>query len=105
MTTPMGTATARWLPMGVVIAVMPWNFPYRQVVRFLAPTILAGHVGLLKHASLTQGCGAVIEEMVHAAGAPPGLFQNLALKSDKVDALIADPRVVAVTWPGARTQV
>jgi succinate-semialdehyde dehydrogenase/glutarate-semialdehyde dehydrogenase len=99
--TPGGPATARWLPMGPVLAVMPWNFPYWQVVRFAAPTILAGNVGLLKHASLTQGCGEAIERMIVAAGAPAGLFQNLAIKSDKVDALIADPRVVAVTLTGS----
>jgi succinate-semialdehyde dehydrogenase/glutarate-semialdehyde dehydrogenase len=96
-----GSATARWLPMGPVLAVMPWNFPYWQVVRFVAPTILAGNAGLLKHASSVQGCGAAIEEMVTAAGAPAGLFQNLAIKSDKVEALIADPRIVAVTLTGS----
>lgn len=101
ITTATGTATARWLPMGPVLAVMPWNFPYWQVVRFLAPTILAGNVGLLKHASSVQGCGAAIEEMVTAAGAPKGLFQNLAIKSGKVEALIADPRIVAVTLTGS----
>ena len=100
-TTPAGPATARWLPMGPVLAVMPWNFPYWQVVRFAAPTIMAGNVGLLKHASLTQACGAAIERMIVAAGAPAGLFQNLAVTSDKVDALIADPRIVAVTLTGS----
>ena len=99
--TPGGTATAHWQPLGPVLAVMPWNFPYWQVVRFAAPTILAGNVGLLKHASLTQGCGAAIERMIVAAGAPAGLFQNLAIRSDKVDALIADPRIVAVTLTGS----
>ncbi|CAN5538991.1 NADP-dependent succinic semialdehyde dehydrogenase [soil metagenome] len=96
-----GKAVARWLPIGPVLAVMPWNFPYWQVVRFLAPTIMAGNVGLLKHASLTQGCGAAIEEMVLAAGAPAGLFQNLAIKSNKVDGLIADDRIAAVTLTGS----
>ena len=99
--TAAGPATARWLPMGPVLAVMPWNFPYWQVVRFLAPTIMAGNVGLLKHASLTQGVAAAIEEMVIAAGAPMGVFQNLAIKSDKVAAIIADDRVVAVTLTGS----
>lgn len=96
-----GEAKAIWLPTGVVLAIMPWNFPYWQVVRFLAPTIMAGNVGLLKHASLTQGCAALIEEMVLAGGAPEGLFQNLAITSDKVDALIADKRIVAATLTGS----
>lgn len=96
-----GKAKARWLPMGPVLAVMPWNFPYWQVVRFLAPTIMAGNVGLLKHASSVQGVAAAIEEMVIAAGAPAGVFQNLAVKSDKVNALIADDRIVAVTLTGS----
>jgi succinate-semialdehyde dehydrogenase/glutarate-semialdehyde dehydrogenase len=96
-----GSAKARWLPTGAVLAVMPWNFPYWQVVRFLAPTIMAGNVGLLKHASSVQGVAAAIEEMVVAAGAPEGVFQNLAIKSDKVNALIADDRVVAVTLTGS----
>ena len=99
--TPSGPATAHWQPLGPVLAVMPWNFPYWQVVRFAAPTILAGNVGLLKHASLTQGCGAAIERMIVAAGAPAGLFQNLAIRSDRIDALIADPRIVAVTLTGS----
>lgn len=96
-----GHAVARWLPMGPVLAVMPWNFPYWQVVRFLAPTIMAGNVGLLKHASNVQGCAALIQQMMSAAGAPDGLFQNLPIKSDKVSAIIADRRVVAVTLTGS----
>ena len=98
---PGGKASARWLPIGAVLAVMPWNFPYWQVVRFLAPTIMAGNVGLLKHASSVQGVAAAIEEMVTAAGAPAGVFQNLAIKSGQVEALIADDRVAAVTLTGS----
>lgn len=99
--TASGRAVGHWLPLGPILAVMPWNFPYWQVVRWLAPTILAGNVGLLKHASLTQGCAALIQQMVNAAGAPDGLFQNLAIKSDKVSRIIADKRVAAVTLTGS----
>ena len=96
-----GTAEAQWQPQGPVLAVMPWNFPYWQVVRFLAPTILAGNVGLLKHASIVQGVAGLMEEMVLAAGGPEGLFQNLAIKSGAVGGIIADDRVVAVTLTGS----
>lgn len=96
-----GHADARWLPMGPVLAVMPWNFPYWQVVRFLAPTIMAGNVALLKHASSVQGCAALIQQFAGAAGAPDGLFQNLPIKADKVAEIIADKRVVAVTLTGS----
>lgn len=99
--TAAGPATTRYLPLGPVLAVMPWNYPFWQVVRFMAPTLLAGNVGLLKHASLTQGCAAAIEETVLAAGAPAGVFQNLAIRADRVEALIGDPRVVAVTLTGS----
>jgi succinate-semialdehyde dehydrogenase/glutarate-semialdehyde dehydrogenase len=96
-----GTAELRWLPIGPILAVMPWNFPYWQVVRFLAPTILAGNVGLLKHASIVQGVAGLIEEMVVTAGAPDGLFQNLAIKSGAVAGLIADDRIAAITLTGS----
>ncbi|GAA4780422.1 NADP-dependent succinic semialdehyde dehydrogenase [Stakelama sediminis] len=96
-----GRAIGRWLPIGPVLAVMPWNFPYWQVVRFLAPAIMAGNVGLLKHASITQGVGAAIEDMVLKGGAPEGLFQNLPVKSGKVADIIADRRVAAVTLTGS----
>ncbi|HEV7123559.1 MAG TPA: NAD-dependent succinate-semialdehyde dehydrogenase [Rhodanobacter sp.] len=94
-------AETRWLPQGVVLAIMPWNFPFWQAVRFLAPTILAGNVGLLKHASIVQGVARLMEEMVLAAGGPVGLFQNLAIKSSAVADIIADDRVVAVTLTGS----
>lgn len=94
-------AEGRWLPLGPVLAIMPWNFPYWQVARFLAPTILAGNVGVLKHASIVQGTAKLIEEMMVEAGAPVGLFQNLAIGSDAVAGIIADDRIVAVTLTGS----
>jgi len=96
-----GTAEVHWLSQGPVLAIMPWNFPFWQAVRFLAPTILAGNVGLLKHASIVQGVGALMEEMVLEAGGPVGLFQNLAIKSSAIAELIADDRIVAVTLTGS----
>ncbi|MCD2316758.1 NAD-dependent succinate-semialdehyde dehydrogenase [Sphingomonas sp. IC-11] len=101
MKVPGGTATTHYLPIGPVLAVMPWNFPYWQVVRWLAPTIMAGNTGLLKHASVSQGVAAAMEERVRSAGAPAGLFQNLPIKSDKVARLIADDRIAAVTLTGS----
>jgi succinate-semialdehyde dehydrogenase/glutarate-semialdehyde dehydrogenase len=96
-----GTAELHWLPIGPVLAIMPWNFPFWQAVRFIAPAIMAGNVGLLKHASIVQGVAGLLEEMVVEAGAPEGLFQNLAVKSSKVAGIIADPRIAAVTLTGS----
>ncbi len=96
-----GSAVARWLPQGPVLAVMPWNFPLWQVVRFLAPTILAGNAALLKHASITMGTAELLADTVTKAGAPAGLFQNLVVPSGPIDKIIADDRVVAVTLTGS----
>lgn len=96
-----GSAEGCWLAQGIVLAVMPWNYPYWQVARFLAPAIMAGNVGVLKHASSVQGCAVLLEEMMDEAGAPEGLFQNLAVKSDAIADIIADDRIVAATLTGS----
>ncbi len=96
-----GRAEGRWLPQGPVLAVMPWNFPYWQVIRFLAPTILAGNTGMLKHASIVQGVAARMEELVLEAGGPEGLFQNLCVSSDPIGSIIDDDRIVAATLTGS----
>jgi succinate-semialdehyde dehydrogenase / glutarate-semialdehyde dehydrogenase len=88
-------------PVGVVLAVMPWNFPFWQVFRFAAPALMAGNVGVLKHASNVFGCALLIEEIFKEAGFPPGIFRTLLVGGDQVRPIIEHPLVRAVTLTGS----
>jgi succinate-semialdehyde dehydrogenase/glutarate-semialdehyde dehydrogenase len=91
----------RYFPIGPILAVMPWNFPFWQVFRFAAPALMAGNVGLLKHASNVPQCAIEIEGVFTDAGFPRGAFQTLLIGSAQVDALLGDPRIVAATLTGS----
>ena len=88
-------------PQGVILAVMPWNFPFYQVIRFIAPALMAGNAGVLKHASNVQGCAFKLEEIFIEAGFPKGLFANLNVGSEEVEKIIENNHIVGVTLTGS----
>jgi succinate-semialdehyde dehydrogenase/glutarate-semialdehyde dehydrogenase len=94
-------AAIRYEPLGVVLAVMPWNFPFWQAMRFAAPALMAGNVGLLKHASNVPQCALALEEIFRRAGFGEDVFQTLLIGSDAVEGVLRDPRVAAATLTGS----
>lgn len=96
-----GKSFVAYQPLGVVLAVMPWNFPLWQVIRFAAPALMAGNVGLLKHASNVPQCALALEEVFREAGLPDGCFQTLMISAGQVEGVLRDPRVAAATLTGS----
>lgn len=101
VTTGANKSYIAFKPLGVVMAIMPWNFPFWQVFRFAAPTLMAGNTGVLKHASITTGCSLAIEDIFKQAGFPQNVFRSLILSNKAIDDLIPNPKIAAVTLTGS----
>lgn len=99
--TEFSTSYVSYQPIGVVLAVMPWNFPFWQVFRFAAPTLMAGNAGVLKHSSNVMGCALAIEKVFIEAGFPENVFRTLVISSKKVEAVIRNKNIQAVTLTGS----
>ena len=99
--TEQNNSYVRWDPLGIVLAVMPWNFPFWQVFRFLSPALMAGNVALLKHSSNVPQCAIAIEALVRRAGFPRGTLQTLLIEARQVEAVLSDERIAAVTVTGS----
>jgi succinate-semialdehyde dehydrogenase/glutarate-semialdehyde dehydrogenase len=103
VSTDAGRSFIRFQPLGAVLAVMPWNFPFWQVFRFAAPALMAGNVALLKHASNVPQCALTIEEIFREAGFPEGVFQTMLITAEKVKDVLEDERVKAATLTGSES--
>lgn len=101
VTSPVGDAHVEFSPLGVLVGVQPWNFPYYQLARFVAPNLMAGNVLLVKHSSSVPQCARAFEQLFTDAGAPPGVYTNLFASSDQVARLLDDPRTKGVALTGS----
>ncbi len=101
VSTDASSSYVSYQPLGIILAVMPWNFPFWQVFRFAAPALMAGNVGILKHASNVPQCALAIEAIIREAGFPQGVFQTLLIGASQVGAIVEDERVKAATLTGS----
>ncbi len=99
--TPLGSSFLSYEPLGVILSIQPWNFPFYQITRSAAPNLMAGNTMLLKHASNVPQCAQIMEDIFLEAGAPKGVYQNLFIPGSKIDGLVADKRIKAVTLTGS----